>query len=497
MLADDGTVKLIDFDAAKEYKANATEDTTTLGTKAYAAPEQFGYTKTDVRTDIYCIGATMYHMLADKPYINGSEIPGGKIGRIIQKCLQVDPKKRYPSAAELKKDLFKLQKRAGKKIIVGALAILAASLIVFIALYISGNPVVHHLESPAMAFCENLVEDTSSVQTTEPVPTTEPAPTAEPIPTTDPAPTTEPMPTAEPVPTTEPDPIAEYIPEPDFTPPQIIPTPPPDPTPSPTPPPTPEPSSAYSGPVYITEELLFDINGIRLTVTGLNFNHWGDVELNVHIENNSDNAMTVTTRYESVNGFMFPSALLLETVTPGNRTNARVRFSQDNLERVGVETIGVIELAFVVFCQEDWSNRFVTEIFHFETSAPGQFEQPLPEVQHMAFESGGVYIEYMGDGERFSGVEFLFLVRNSTDYAVSVRTNNEAVNGLMVSGLLVGEVLPGKSAVLSLIFHEWNLEENGIENIEIVEFNFIVYRSDDVWDSRVTSEKISIIMPPA
>jgi len=101
----DGIVKLIDFNAAKEYKPSAVEDTTTLGTKAYAAPEQYGYAKTDSRTDIYCLGATMYHMLTGKIYVNGGKIPKGKIPIIIQRCLQIDPDKRYSSASALRMDL--------------------------------------------------------------------------------------------------------------------------------------------------------------------------------------------------------------------------------------------------------------------------------------------------------------------------------------------------------------------------------------------------------
>gem|GEM_PF-311190 len=105
MVTADGTVKLIDFDAAKEYKAEKAEDTTLLGTKAYAAPEQYGYAKTDARTDIYCLGATMYHMLMGKLYTDKDEMPKGTIGAILRKCLQIDPENRYPNITALKNDL--------------------------------------------------------------------------------------------------------------------------------------------------------------------------------------------------------------------------------------------------------------------------------------------------------------------------------------------------------------------------------------------------------
>ena len=104
MITSDGTVKLIDFNAAKEYKVESVKDTTALGTKAYAAPEQYGYAKADCRTDVYCLGATMYHVLTGRLYVNGNPVDS-MVGKVIQKCLQIDPKNRYPNALAVKKDL--------------------------------------------------------------------------------------------------------------------------------------------------------------------------------------------------------------------------------------------------------------------------------------------------------------------------------------------------------------------------------------------------------
>lgn len=112
MLKPDGNVTLIDFGTAREFKEKNLADTTCLGTVGYAAPEQFGgMGQTDARTDIYCLGATLYHLVTGKnpcepPYeilpirqINPSLSSG--LERIIQKCTQRDPNDRYQSAAEL------------------------------------------------------------------------------------------------------------------------------------------------------------------------------------------------------------------------------------------------------------------------------------------------------------------------------------------------------------------------------------------------------------
>lgn len=112
MLKPDGNLTLIDFGTAREFKEKNLADTTCLGTVGYAAPEQFGgMGQTDARTDIYCLGATLYHLVtgcnpSEPPYeikpireINPSLSSG--LERIILKCTQRNPEDRYQSAAEL------------------------------------------------------------------------------------------------------------------------------------------------------------------------------------------------------------------------------------------------------------------------------------------------------------------------------------------------------------------------------------------------------------
>jgi len=113
MLKPDGNVVLIDFGTAREYKAGSTEDTTCLGTRGYAAPEQYGgIGQTDARTDIYNLGATMYHLVTGhnptkppyeiRPIREWDPSLSSGLERIILKCTQSDPKDRYQTADELR-----------------------------------------------------------------------------------------------------------------------------------------------------------------------------------------------------------------------------------------------------------------------------------------------------------------------------------------------------------------------------------------------------------
>ncbi len=100
-------VKIIDFDAAKIYKMYSEKDTRTVGTIGYAAPEQYGEAQSDERTDIYGLGIMMNVMLTGKHPVN--EMATGKIGNIIEKCIMVNPSKRYRDVMEVKEKLNKLR----------------------------------------------------------------------------------------------------------------------------------------------------------------------------------------------------------------------------------------------------------------------------------------------------------------------------------------------------------------------------------------------------
>ena len=64
MLTPENKIKLIDFGIAREYKVENTTDTTNLGTRAFAAPEQIAGKQTDARTDIYSLGVITYVLIS-------------------------------------------------------------------------------------------------------------------------------------------------------------------------------------------------------------------------------------------------------------------------------------------------------------------------------------------------------------------------------------------------------------------------------------------------
>lgn len=119
ILQTNGSIKLVDFGIMRKYEPYKLNDTVNLGTVGYAAPEQYGgMGQTDMRTDIYGLGATLHYLLTGdnpqspnhkfKPIRDYNTKFSKKLEKIISKCLQIEPNKRYQNCNELLKDLNKI-----------------------------------------------------------------------------------------------------------------------------------------------------------------------------------------------------------------------------------------------------------------------------------------------------------------------------------------------------------------------------------------------------
>lgn len=113
IISNEGNLKLIDINIAKPYTEQETKDTILIGTKEFAAPEQYGFRQSDARTDIYAMGVTMNYLLTGT--VPREAIYMGNARRIIEKCIEMDPKNRYQTVEELKSELQSKSLNAGLK----------------------------------------------------------------------------------------------------------------------------------------------------------------------------------------------------------------------------------------------------------------------------------------------------------------------------------------------------------------------------------------------
>lgn len=103
MLDDSGKVKIIDFGISRFQKANQAADTQILGTQGFAAPEQFGFSQTSIRSDIYSVGVLINYLKTG--CLPSEKTDNGEFSSVILKCTQMDEHNRYSNTAELASDI--------------------------------------------------------------------------------------------------------------------------------------------------------------------------------------------------------------------------------------------------------------------------------------------------------------------------------------------------------------------------------------------------------
>ena len=102
------SLHLIDFGIARTFSAGARADTVRFGTRDYAPPEQYGFGQTDVRSDVYALGAVLYFCAKGHAPLPSSRENGFRgegmfepLREVVARAMSLDPARRYDSAHSL------------------------------------------------------------------------------------------------------------------------------------------------------------------------------------------------------------------------------------------------------------------------------------------------------------------------------------------------------------------------------------------------------------
>ncbi|HTS64925.1 MAG TPA: protein kinase [Candidatus Acidoferrales bacterium] len=138
MIANSG-VKVLDFGLAKfsGQDETVTASHMVIGTPAYMAPEQREGKPADARTDIYSFGCVLYEMLTGgRMGVQRRRVSPRRLDKIVNRCLEADPGRRWQSTAELEQEFAKLTARTTPwKTVSVAAAILALGAVAYAYLH--------------------------------------------------------------------------------------------------------------------------------------------------------------------------------------------------------------------------------------------------------------------------------------------------------------------------------------------------------------------------
>lgn len=157
IISKEGNLKLIDLGAARMFKRGRVADTEQIGTRGYAAPEQYGFNQSDSRTDIYAAGIVLHAVMERfnekaKPY-----------EAIAARCARLDPKDRFISAHAMRRALIMAKHKRAITVGCAALAVAAAALICVCVVGAINTGADRQTEIDTALNAENTAEQTAVV----------------------------------------------------------------------------------------------------------------------------------------------------------------------------------------------------------------------------------------------------------------------------------------------------------------------------------------------
>lgn len=243
--------------------------------------------------------------------------------------------------------------------------------------------------------------------------------------------------------------------------------------------------------VTITETLLVDESGIKITAKSLSNDGLFGPELKLLIENESGKNLTVQSRNTSVNGYMIEPMLSTDVAT-GKKANDTLVFSSSDLETCGITTIADMEFSFHIFTTDDWETYLDTDPIQLNTSAAATYEYTYDDSGDIAYEKDGIKIVVKGlSQDELLGPSIVVYIENTGKKNITVQTREVSINGYMVEPIFSCDVVVGKHAVDTITFLDSELEENEITEIETVDLTFHIFDADS-WTTITDTKPITI-----
>lgn len=244
--------------------------------------------------------------------------------------------------------------------------------------------------------------------------------------------------------------------------------------------------------VTITEQILMEKDGIKVTATGYGESSLWGPEVKLLLENTTDNGVVVQIRNMSVNGIMTDCMFSCE-VAAGKKANDEITFMKSSLSDAGISLIQNMEFNFYVYNAQDWTQSFESEPVYLATSADGMADQAVDNAGQLILEQDGISITVreVDSKDSFWGADVYLCIENNSDKNITVQARSVSLNGYMVTPMFSSNVAAGKTGLDSITFLSSELEDNGIADIEEMEISFHIFDTDS-WTTFLESDAITV-----
>lgn len=259
-----------------------------------------------------------------------------------------------------------------------------------------------------------------------------------------------------------------------------------------------KPKPEEKGPEITFQELtVIDNEACAVKITGIDpDNMWG-FTLKANLENKSeDKTYMFSLQSAAVNGVQ-SEPLFAKEVAPGKKANEDISFMDSALEKNGIKDFTDIELTIRVYDSNDWlAEEAALETVHIypygEDKASAFTREPQPADQILVDNEYATAIVTGYTEDSIWGYTVNLFLVNKSGKEVMFSVKDASVNGYMADPFFAKAVTAGKCAFGSMSWSDSTLEENGITEIEEIEFTLRIYDNDDWMADAFAEESITL-----
>ena len=233
--------------------------------------------------------------------------------------------------------------------------------------------------------------------------------------------------------------------------------------------PLPEQTQQQETEPVLAEQIIYDSDGIRITVKGMEENTATGTNIRILVENGTDRNLAVSGDLFLVNGVTLPGYLYAQ-VAAGTRTNDAIEFYTEVLDTAGIRNIGTIRAYDARIVDTDSYEILARVPMELTTAHRGYEDLVAQESGVELYRQEGITVIAQMISREFYGSTVQLLVKNETPGDIIVEAENVSVNGYTLDAWLYDAVVKDSVRYCQLDLFETGLAENGIEQIDQVSF---------------------------
>ncbi|MBR3058296.1 MAG: hypothetical protein IKG93_10070 [Clostridiales bacterium] len=236
----------------------------------------------------------------------------------------------------------------------------------------------------------------------------------------------------------------------------------------------------------IADEVIVSNEQCTVTLVSGKDKKSGGAEFKFLLENKtSSKTLMFSIDDVAINGWMI-TALFAQEVSAEKKANETLSFNKSNFEDAGITSVDKLEFKLRIYDSNDWSAESVvdetfvvypTGLSESQISIPdrwkGSNEKVIVDNDEVTFIVLGTYTDSIW------GYSVAVYLENKTDKNLMFTWDESSINGFMVDAYWATTVSPGNRKIDSVQFSNSKIEENGIKEVNDIEFKLRIYDSDN------------------